>query len=41
MVPEGEEGLIFLFNGVGLGEADAITEVLGDGDSGSPFVAKG
>ena len=49
MVKAGEEGLIFLFDGVKLAEAeakseeiaDAITEALGAGDADSPFMAKG
>ena len=49
MVKAGGEGLIFLFDGVGLAEAeaksleiaDAITDALGAGDADSPFMAKG
>jgi hypothetical protein len=49
MVKAGGEGLIFLFDGVSLAEAerksseiaDAITDALGAGDAESPFVAKG
>jgi hypothetical protein len=49
MVKAGDEGLIFLFDGVNLAEAeeksreiaDAITEAFGAGDTDSPFMAKG
>jgi hypothetical protein len=49
MVKAGGEGLIFLFDGVELAEAeeksreiaDAITDALGAGDADSPFMAKG
>ena len=49
MVKAGDEGLVFLFDGVKLAEAeakseeiaDAITEALGAGDADSPFMAKG
>ncbi len=49
MVRAGAEGLIILFDGVGLAEAeakseaiaDAITEALGAGDADCPFMAKG
>lgn len=49
MVKAGGEGLIFLFDGIGLAEAeaksreiaDAITDALGAGDADSPFMAKG
>lgn len=49
MVKAGGEGLIFLFDGIDLAEAeeksreiaDAITDALGAGDADSPFMAKG
>jgi hypothetical protein len=49
MVKGGDDGLIFLFDGIGLAEAekksreiaDAITEALGAGETDSPFMAKG